>query len=367
LDNSPQECEFSRETQFLGKYGLLAGCCETEFHGLLNTKIYLLGKFVMAARLQKSQLRGVIPPLVSPLNADGSVDIAGFQRLIEHVLQGGVAGVFVLGTTGEGVGISYSKRRQLVEAAAETIEGRVPLYVGITDTCLEEAIDLTDFSFHCGANSVVAAAPYYLPIDQHLTQRYFSLLADASQLPVVLYNMPSCVKAIIEPATVLALSQHENILGMKDSGGDVAYFRRIISLLAECDFPVLVGPEHLLWSTLRSGGTGGVCGGSQMWPRLYSLLVEAHEQGDRTVAATCDAYIQKVSQCVYKERAGRRVTTEAIKVILESKGICQRWVAPPLEPMCDADADNLLRAVQAVEADLSGLVEVGPALRPFAH
>ena len=114
----------------------------------------------MAARLQKSQLRGVIPPLVSPLNADGSVDIAGFQRLIEHVLQGGVAGVFVLGTTGEGVGISYSKRRQLVEAAAETIEGRVPLYVGITDTCLEEAIDLADFSFHCGANSVVAAAPY---------------------------------------------------------------------------------------------------------------------------------------------------------------------------------------------------------------
>jgi 2-dehydro-3-deoxy-D-pentonate aldolase len=147
----------------------------------------------------------------------------------------------------------------------------------------------------------------------------------------------------------------------------LAYFRRVISLLSDCDFPVMVGPEHLLWSTLRSGGTGGVCGGSQMWPRLYSLLVEAHEQGDRTVAATCDAYIQKVSHCVYKERAGRRVTTEAIKVILESKGICQRWVAPPLEPMNDADAENLLRAVQAVEADLAGLVEVGPALRPLAH
>jgi 4-hydroxy-tetrahydrodipicolinate synthase len=269
----------------------------------------------------------------------------------------------VLGTTGEGVALSYAKRRQLIEIAAETIEGKMPIYVGVTDTSFEEALDLTEFAFHAGASAVVAAPTYYLPIEQALIQRYFTMLADRAALPLVLYNMPSCTKSIIEPTTVLALSRHPNILGMKDSGGDVAYFRRIVSLLSDVNFPILVGPEHLLWSTLRSGGTGGVCGGAQMWPRLYTLLVEAHENGDRSVAATCDAFIQRISQVVYRERAGRRVTTEAIKVVLESKGICQRWVAPPLEALSDSEAESLLAVVHAVEADLSGLVEVGPALR----
>ncbi len=257
-------------------------------------------------RFQAAQLRGIIPPIVSPLNADGSLDRPGLKRLVDHIIEGGVHAIFALGTTGEGVCLSYKKRQELVETAAEAIDGRVPLLVGVTDTCLEEATDFASFSADSGASAVVVAPPYYLPIDQIQLRHFYRQLADASELPVILYNMPSCVKMSLEAPTVLELIQHPNIIGMKDSGGDIAYFRNLIGLLDGKNFPLIVGPENLLWSALRSGGMGGVHGGANMWPRLYTRLYEAHCAGNRDLAAACDAMIQRVcQQCISREVADR--------------------------------------------------------------
>lgn len=310
------------------------------------------------ALFNSSNLHGIIPPIVSPLHAHGSIDTPALGRLMDHLVVGGCSGAFALGTTGEGVGLSYKKRQQLIEASAESLAGRIPLLVGVTDTCLEEAIDLAEFSADAGASAVVVAPPYYLPIDQSQLTRYFLMLAESVRIPVVLYNMPSCCKTVIEASTLLTLADHPNVVGLKDSSGDIAYFRRMVGLLEGRDFPVMIGPEHLLWTALRAGGTGGVNGGALMWPQLYSTLCNAHVAGNRELAAACDAMIQKVNQCVYKERGGRRMTTEAIKVVLEAKGICQRWVAPPLETISESAGLELLESVALLESELQGLVRI---------
>src|SRR5262245_61331944 len=111
-------------------------------------------------------LRGIIPPLLSPLADRDQLDVAGLERLIEHVLVGGVHGLFVLGTTGEGPSLSYGLRHELLERVCRQVAGRVPVLVGITDTSLVESVRLGEHAQDAGAQAVVVSAPYYFPIGQ---------------------------------------------------------------------------------------------------------------------------------------------------------------------------------------------------------
>jgi 4-hydroxy-tetrahydrodipicolinate synthase len=310
----------------------------------------------MALQFTSSDLHGIIPPIVTPLQADGGIDCRAAPGLLAPMIEAGVRGVFVLGTTGEALSLGHQKRRQLVEVVAEQLEGQVPMVVGVTDTSLEESIELAGFAHAAGAAAVVAAPPFYVPIDQVALSRYYLMLAESIRLPLILYNMPSHTKMSIEAKTVLELSSHDNIIGMKDSGGDIAYFRRLVALLQGRDFPLLVGPEHLLWTALRAGGTGGVCGGANLCPGLHTALVRAHEQGQCELAAACDAMIQKLCQIVFRSRGGRSPVTEAIKSILESRDQCTRCVAPPMEALTEELSRSLVQDWNAWEPELSAFL-----------
>src|SRR5215470_3994533 len=110
-----------------------------------------------------SPLTGIIPPMVTPLRSRDELDVPGLERLIEHILSGGVSGLFILGTTGEGPSLSYRLRRELVERVCKQNKKRVPILVGITDTSFVESVSLARHSADCGADAVVAAPPYYMP------------------------------------------------------------------------------------------------------------------------------------------------------------------------------------------------------------
>ena len=153
-------------------------------------------------------LKGIVPPMVTPLHGRDELDHYGLSRLVEHLLSGGVAGLFILGTTGEGPSLSYRLRYELIEKTCELVAGRVPVLVGITDTSLVEAVELAKFSQGAGAAAVVAAPPYYFPVEQPPLLTFLSCLADESSLPLFLYNMPSCVKATLAFETVEALARH---------------------------------------------------------------------------------------------------------------------------------------------------------------
>src|SRR3954468_16378076 len=226
-------------------------------------------------------LRGIIPPLVTPLLDRDRLDLAGLERLIEHVLGGGGHGLFLLGATGEGPSLSHRRRCEVVERACAQVGGRVPVLVGITDTSFAESIEMAEHAADAGAGAVVLAPPYYFPAGQPELAEYVESIAAALPLPLHLYNMPSHTKLAFEPDTIARALQIPNIVGLKDSSGQLVYFHKVQSLAAaRPDFALLMGPEELLAESVLLGAHGGVCGGANLAPRLYVDLYQAARRGD---------------------------------------------------------------------------------------
>ncbi|MHC4370339.1 MAG: dihydrodipicolinate synthase family protein, partial [Planctomycetota bacterium] len=192
-------------------------------------------------------LCGIIPPLVTPLLDRDTLDTAGLERLIEHVLAGGVHGLFILGTTGEAPSLSYRLRYELIDRVCRQVSGRVPVLVGITDTSFVESVNIARKAEDAGARAVVLAPPYYFPAGQMELLEYLKHLTAELPLPVFLYNMPSHTKLVFEPETIRAAADFPGVAGIKDSSGNMMYFRRLQALLRDRpDFSVLMGPEELL-------------------------------------------------------------------------------------------------------------------------
>ena len=140
--------------------------------------------------------------MVTPLRGRDELDLAGLERLIEHILSGGVDGLFILGTTGEGPSLSYHLRRELIERACRLVRARVPVLVGITDTAFVESLNLARAAADAGADALVAAPPYYLPGGQPEAREYLAHLVPELPLPLFLYNMPSHTKLAFGPRVI---------------------------------------------------------------------------------------------------------------------------------------------------------------------
>ena len=160
-------------------------------------------------------LRGIIPPLVTPLLDRDTLDAAGLERLIEHVLAGGVSGLFILGTTGEAPSLSYRLRYEVIDRVCGQVAGRVPVLVGITDTSFVESTNIARKAKEAGAQAVVLAPPYYFPAGQMELLEYLKHLTAELPLPLFLYNMPSHTKLVFEPETIRAAADFPGIVGIR--------------------------------------------------------------------------------------------------------------------------------------------------------
>jgi dihydrodipicolinate synthase/N-acetylneuraminate lyase len=272
-------------------------------------------------------LTGIIPPLVTPLRDRDELDAAGLERLIEHVLAGGVRGLFLLGTTGEGPALSYRLRAELIDRGCRQVAGRVPVLVGVSDPSFVETVRLAERAAAAGAQAVVLAPPYYFPLGQAELASYVVRVAAAVRLPIFLYNLPSFTKVAFEPDTVARLLDVPGVVGLKDSGGDMIYFHTVRQLAAaRPDFTVLIGPEELLAESVVLGGHGGVCGGANMAPRLYVDLYEAARAGDATRVRELHARVMRISTSIYSAGVVR-----GLKCALGCLGLCDDFVAEPFE------------------------------------
>src|ERR1041385_5174441 len=146
----------------------------------------------------KAPLSGIVPPIVTPLRGRDEPEAAGLERLLEHIIAGGVSGLFILGTTGEGPSLSYRLRREFIERVCRQVNGRVAVLVGITDTAFMESLHLARHAAQWGADAVVAAPPYYLPEAQPELLEWIQHLVPELPLPLFLYNMPSLTKVSFE-------------------------------------------------------------------------------------------------------------------------------------------------------------------------
>jgi dihydrodipicolinate synthase/N-acetylneuraminate lyase len=266
---------------------------------------------------------GIIPPLATPLIDRDTLDVGGLERLIEHVVGGGVHGLFVLGTTGEGPALLAAVRREVIERTLRQVAGRVPVLVGISDTVLADSLALAGFAADCGASAVVAAPPFYFPAGQPALEDWARGLVAGLPLPLLLYNMPEMVKVVLGPALVRRLTDLPGIVGLKDSGGDLETFGAYAAIVREHrpDWTLVIGPEQMLPEAHALGGHGGVCGGANVVPRLFVALQAALERGDADRAIDLQRQVLAFGRIYAVGTEPGRVVV-GVKAALAVLGIC---------------------------------------------
>lgn len=239
-------------------------------------------------------LRGIIPPVVTPFHADESLDLDGLQKHIDFMLAHGVHGIFVLGTTGEFYALDEAEKQQVVAAAMAHVNGRAPVYVGTGAETTREVIRLTKMAEKEGAAGVSVITPYFLKPTQAELVEHFRRVAESTAKAVVLYNNPAtCGGLSIEPDTVAKLAELRNVVGIKDSSGDLQNTIEIIRRVPPT-FAVLNGRDTLIAAALMFGAKGAIPASCNIAPELCVGIYEAFAKGDVAAAQAFQARLHPV-------------------------------------------------------------------------
>lgn len=232
-----------------------------------------------------SSLHGIIPPVVTPLTTNHDVDVPSLRRVLQHLLDGGVHGLFLLGSTSEVVFMTREKRRLILEVAREEAGGRIPLLVGVidptTDRCIQHAQDALEF----GMDGVVLTAPFYTRTSQTEIIHHFRAVRHAVPLPILAYDIPVCVGQKLERATLRELRRERLIDGLKDSSGDETTFRLVcLDFQHDPTFRIFTGSELMVDTALLIGAHGCVPGLGNVDPCGYVDLYDTTREYDWALA-----------------------------------------------------------------------------------
>jgi len=283
-------------------------------------------------------IKGIVPPLVTPLIDNDTLDVKGLEKLIEHVIAGGVHGVFLLGTTGEFASLSYKLRKEFIKLSCKLVNGRVPVLVGISDSAFAESLNLAHTAAEYGADAVVITPPYYYSSGQPELLEYLNRIMLQMPLPLFIYNMPVHTKVSFTPETVRAAAQIPGIIGMKDSSANLAYFNQIQYLLKDHpDFTLMVGPEEIMSEFVLMGGHGGVNGGANMFPKLYVDLYNASANRDFETIAQLRDTVMQISTSIYNIGRFGSSYLKGLKCALSIMGICNDFMAEPFHRFNDQE------------------------------
>lgn len=298
----------------------------------------------------KGPLCGIIPPLVTPLKDNETLDVESLENLIEHLINGGVHGLFILGTTGEEQSLSYHLRQQMIVESARINHGRLPLLVCITDTSIVESIKLANVAAECGADGVVSAPPYYFATGQPELAQFYEELVPQLPLPVYLYNMPSHVKVSFAPDTVARIAKNPQVVGFKDSSANAVYFQSVMyKMQHRQDFAMLVGPEEITGECVLLGGHGGINGGANMFPELYVGMYNAAKAGDLKRVRELQQYIMQISTSIYTVGKHGSSYLKGLKCALSLLGVIKSdFVASPFYKFDEPEREKIRQALAAL-------------------
>lgn len=288
------------------------------------------------------KLKGIIVPLVTPLEAQDIIDFTGAKVLLDRIIDGGASAAFLLGTTGEMQSLSMQTRYDFVSYMCRLAEDRIPVLVAVTETSFSESVKFAQHAAECGAVAVVAAAPYYFSSSQDELKDWFLALADASPLPVYLYNMPSHVKVFMDVPLVCELAAHPNIVGLKDSSGNMTYFSKLLHHFKDTDFALYMGPEEQTAAAVMMGADGGVNGGANMLPELYVALYKAASTYDLMTVDKLQKKVMALSEGIYDVAGGNSSYLRGLKCALNILGICNDYVSLPYS-ILQEDKRNMIK------------------------
>ncbi|MFJ8921236.1 dihydrodipicolinate synthase family protein [Streptomyces sp. NPDC102415] len=299
---------------------------------------------------------GVIPPVVTPLTADGELDRASLERVVGHLLDGGVSGLFALGSSGETAYLTPAQQDEVIKVIASASAGQVPVLVGAIETTTNRAIERARAAAGLGADAVVATAPFYTRTHVTEIDRHFRDIAAAVDVPLLAYDVPVCVHTKLDPELLLPLAADGVLAGVKDSSGDDGSFRRLAIGARELPgFSVLTGHELVVDAMMLSGADGSVPGLGNVDPHGYVRLHEAAVRGDWAAAKAEQDRLVGLFDIVTAAAPGTASATAAglgaFKTALMLRGvIATNVMSPPMRRLDEGET-----AAIAAYLDRAGL------------
>jgi len=299
---------------------------------------------------QLKLLEGIIVPLITPLSSNGQIDIEGLGNLVEHVIEGGVHGIFILGTTGEGQSLSMQQREEMIKETSRILQNRLPLLVGISDTSLSDSIALSQKAYESGAYAVVATPPYYFATGQPELVEYFENLLSELPLPLFLYNMPVHTKVSFDAKTIKRIAQNKKVIGFKDSSANGAYLQTVMYTMRDNpEFMIFVGPEEMTAEMVLLGVNGGVNGGANLFPRLYVELYNAVKSHDIEKVRDLQQKVMYISTNIYNKGKYGSSYLKGLKCALSIAGICNDFLAMPFSHFGKEERDEIEKAMTNIQ------------------
>jgi len=269
---------------------------------------------------------GVNPALVTPFTRDDEIDEEALRNLLRFVLPH-VDGVVPCGTTGEFVNLSHGERRQVLEICIDEVGDQIPVIAGTGAASTREAIQLARHAQEAGATACLVVTPYYLhPSDKGIYQHFFEV-ARSVDLPIILYNIPQTVDAYIPRPVLEDLSEIDNIVGLKDSSGDLPYTMEVLEM-TQGRLDVLVGHDEVVLPALAGGCSGMILASAQIFPEIWQQVLTSVREGDLQTARQLQMNVQKLARIFVRYGGG-----VAVKAALNIMGVKVGRPRRPLKPV----------------------------------
>lgn len=289
--------------------------------------------------MKTTQIKGIIPPIVTPMNADESVNIPELRSQVERQIAGGVHGIFPFGTNGEGYILSMKEKEEILEAVVDQVKGRIPVYAGSGCISTQDTIYMSKRAEELGADVLSIITPSFAVASQKELYDHYVEVAKHVNIPIVLYNIPPRTGNKLLPETVAKLAKDVDvIMGAKDSSGDRDNLKAYIDLTQDLDkdFSVLAGNDGNILFCLQNGGKGGIAGRANLWPKTVASIYNYFVAGELDKAQEAQDAVAAL-QRVFKFGNANTIIKKAVNLLGYPVGDCRR----PFNYLCQEGVEEL--------------------------
>lgn len=303
--------------------------------------LYCSGIFYFRrGKMKKTIFTGAASAIITPFDKDGKVDYKAFADLVEWQIKEGIDAIVVCGTTGEASTLSDEEHRECIKFMVKQVAGRVPVIAGTGSNCTEYAIDMTRFACAAGVDGVLCVTPYYNKATQKGLIKMYTAIADASTVPVILYNVPSRTGVNIEPETYAVLAEHPNIAGIKEANGNIG---KIVETFALCGdkLDIYSGNDDQIVPIMALGGKGVISVLSNAMPKETSELCKLCEKGDIKGATELQLKYLPFIKALFSE-----VNPIPVKAAMAHMGYGENVLRSPLYPMEEKTETKLVNEMK---------------------
>ncbi len=290
--------------------------------------------------------KGVFPAVITPFDEDGKIDEQGMSDFIDYVIERGVHGIYLLGTNGEAPLLTFKEKKKIIDVTIGRVKGRVSVIAGTMCNSTKKTILLSKYAEEKGADAVHAIVPYYYPIKEVALKKHIKEIADKIEIPIFLYSIPQFTGNELETSTLLELSKIKNLIGLKDSSGDIEFFYKTLVEVRKKqeDFVFFGGNDSLVFTYLTLDGDGVVTAIGNVFPRLVVDIYEKYKGGEIEAAKRKQIKVLKI-----KKIFGKYPTMSAVKGALKIRGHDYGCLRKPLHSLDRSELKDLEEELMEID------------------